>query len=57
MKVFIKMEKSFIKFGDIEIDKQKFYQNKRRISIKNIDINKVVVTMRSPLVKMVFNIS
>ena len=57
MKVFIKMEKSFIKFGDIEIDKQKFYQNKRRISIKNIDINKVVVPMRSPLVKMVFNIS
>ena len=50
------MEKSFIKFGDIEIDKQKFYQNKRRISIKNIDI-KVVVPMRSPLVKMVFNIS
>ena len=57
MKVFIKMEKSFIKFGDIEIDKQKFYQNKRRISIKNIDINKVVVPMRSALVKMVLNIS
>ena len=51
------MEKSFIKFGDIEIEKRKFHQNKRRISIKNIDINKVVVPMRSPLVKMVFNIS
>ena len=30
------------KFGDTEIKKQKFRLRKRRISIKNIDINKIV---------------
>ena len=30
------MEKAFIKFGDIGIEKQKFHQNKRPISIKKI---------------------
>ena len=30
------MEKPIIKFGDIEIEKQKFHQNERPISIKNI---------------------
>ena len=35
------MEK-IIKFGDAEIHKQKFHQHKRPISIKNIDINKIV---------------
>ena len=29
------MGKTFIKFGDIEIEKQKFHQHKRPISIKN----------------------
>ena len=38
------MEKTIIKFGDIEIEKQKFHQNKKPISIKNIDINKIVVS-------------
>ena len=38
------MEKTIIKFGDIEIGKQKFHQHKRPISIKNIDINKIVVS-------------
>ena len=38
------MEKSIIKFGDIEIEKQKFHQHKRHISIKNIDIDKTVVS-------------
>ena len=33
----MKMEKTIIKFGDIEIEKQKFHQHKRPISIKNID--------------------
>ena len=37
------MEK-VIKFGDIEIEKQKFHQHKEPISIKNIDINKIVVS-------------
>ena len=41
LKIYIKIEKSVIKFGDIEIEKQKFHQNKRPISIKNIDINKI----------------
>ena len=44
LKACIKMEKASINFGDIEIQKQKFLQHKGRISIKNIDINKVVLT-------------
>ena len=32
-----------IKFDDIGIQKQKFHQQKGSISIKNIDINKIVV--------------
>ena len=38
------MEKTIIKFGDIEIKKQKFHQHKRPISIKNIDVNEKVVS-------------
>ena len=34
MKVYIKMEKAIVKFCDIEIEKQKFHQYKRPISIK-----------------------
>ena len=37
------MEKK-VKFGDIEIEKQKFYQCKKPISIKNIDMNKITVS-------------
>ena len=37
------MEKN-IKFGDIEIQKQKSHQQKGHISIQNIDINKIVVS-------------
>ena len=43
LKVYIKLEK-IIKLGDIEIQKQKFHQHKGPISIKNIDINKIVVS-------------
>ena len=43
MKGYTKIEK-VIKFGDIEIQKQKFHQDKEAISIKNIDINKIVVS-------------
>ena len=53
----MKMEKMIIKFGDIEIEKQKFHQHIRPISIKNIDINKIVVSNKSILVKRVSNIS
>ena len=36
MKVYIKMKKrTIIKFDDNEIQKQKFHQHKRPISIKN----------------------
>ena len=38
------MEKTIIKLGDIEIQKQKFNQHKGPISIKNIDINKIVLS-------------
>ena len=36
------MEKTLLKFDDIEIKSEKFHQRKRSISIKNIDINKIV---------------
>ena len=38
------MEKAIIKFGDIVIKKQKFYQHKRSFSIKYIHFNKLVVS-------------
>ena len=44
MRLYIKMKKTTIKFGDIEIKKQKFYRYKRPISIKDIDINKIVAS-------------
>ena len=34
------MEKTIIKFGDIEIEKQKFHQHKTPISIKTIVLTK-----------------
>ena len=49
------MEK-IIKFVDIEIQKQTFHQNKEPNSIKAMDINKMVVSNRVPLVKQVLNI-
>ena len=48
------MEK--IKSGDINIRKQKFYEHKRPISIKNIDIIKIVVS-KIVVFKKVLNIS
>ena len=38
------MEKTIIKFGYIEIKKQKFHQHKRPISIKNIEINTIILS-------------
>ena len=38
------MERTIIKLNDIEIQKQKFHKPKRHISIKNIDINKTIVS-------------
>ena len=47
------MEKN-IKFGDIEIQKQKFHQYKEPNSIKNKDINKIVVSNKISLGKKAF---
>ena len=41
------MEKKIIKFGDIEIELQTFHQHKRPVLIKNIDINKIVVSNKT----------
>ena len=42
------MEEIILKFGDIEIKKQKFHQHKGPISIKNVDINKIVASNKVP---------
>ena len=43
------MEKIVIKFGDAEIKKHKLHQYKKTISIKNTDINKIVVSNKASL--------
>ena len=43
LKAYLKLEK-VIKFGDIQIEIQKFHQHKEPILIKNIEINKIVVS-------------
>ena len=48
------MEKTIIKFDDIEIEKQKFHQHKRPVSIKNIAINKIVVSNKISICKKGF---
>ena len=48
LKSYLKMEKTVIKFGDIEIQKQKFHQHKGPISIKNVDIHNIVVSNKVP---------
>ena len=48
------MKKTIIKFGDIEIQKQKFHQHKGLISIKNIDIDKILVSNKVPFGKKGF---
>ena len=54
LKAYIKTEKTIITFGDIKIEKEKFHQHKRPISIKNIDINKIVVSNKVSLGKRGF---
>ena len=48
------MEKTIIRLGDNEIEKQKFHQHKRPISIKNININKIVVSNKASFGKKGF---
>ena len=40
----MKIEETFIKFGDIEIEKQNYHKHEIPIPIKNIDINKIAVS-------------
>ena len=49
-----KSRKTVIKFDDIKILKQKFHQHKRSISIKNVDIDKIVVSNKVPFGKKGF---
>ena len=49
-----KMDKKIIKFDDTEIKKYKFHQNKSAISKDDIDINKVVVSIKLPSHKQHF---
>ena len=49
------MEKTIIKFGDNAIEKHKFHQCKRPISIKNLDINKIVVSNKVFFSKRILN--
>ena len=39
-----KWKKQIIRFGNIEIEKQKFHQDKSTILIENIDVNKIIVS-------------
>ena len=48
------MEKSIITFGDSEIDK--FHQDRKVISIKNININEIVVSTKASFGKKRFQI-
>ena len=50
------MEKTIIKFGDIETEKQKWHQYKRSIPTKILHINKIVVSNKVSLVKKDLNI-
>ena len=49
------MEK-VIRFGEIEIHKQTFHQHKEPFSIKNVDIDKIVVSNRVSFGKKDLNI-
>ena len=54
MKTYIKMKKTAIKFSDTEIEKQKFHKYKRPVSIKNLDMNKIVVSNKVSFCKKIF---
>ena len=53
LKVYIKMEKTIINFGDSEIEKQKFHHYNSPILINNIDISEILVSVKVFLVKRV----
>ena len=45
------MDEKIVNFDDSEIEKYKFHQYKRPISINNIDVNKIVVSNKASLGK------
>ena len=51
LKAYIKMEKTTIKFGNIEIKKKKI------TNIKDLSQQKIQILIRHPLVKTILNIS
>ena len=51
------MDKKIIKFDDTEMEEYKFHQNKSPVLINDIDINKIIVSNKLPLVNKVLNIS
>ena len=48
------MDKTIIKFGDNDIEKQKFHLYKRPISIRNLDFNQIVVSKKVSIGKKSF---
>ena len=48
------MDKTIIKFGDNEIDKHKFHQYERPISIRYLDFNQIVVCKKVSIGKKGF---
>ena len=54
MEVYIKMGKKIIKFGNTEIEKQKFHQHKGLILTSNIDINKLILSNKVSCGKKTF---
>ena len=45
------MSKEILTFGDIEIEKNIFYRHKSSVPLKNVDIEKVLVSNKISLVK------
>ena len=48
------MYKKIINFGNTEVEKHKFHQNKSAIPINNVDINKIVVSNKASFDKKDF---
>ena len=53
MRAYIKVEE-ITKFRDIEIHNQTFHQHKEPISIKNVDVDKIVVSNKASFCKRGF---
>ena len=49
------MVKEILTFRDSDIEKNKFYHNKTPVFLKDVDIEKVLVSTRFPLVKKTTN--